>query len=51
MDGKTIFARSLLRKAQARSVDAVSTCIGKFLEAFSHQECTNYSKNAGYDLT
>jgi putative transposase len=48
-----VFAKlkHLLRKAEARTVDAVSPCIGKLLEAFTQQECTNYFKNAGYDLT
>ncbi|MSP31911.1 MAG: IS630 family transposase, partial [Pseudolabrys sp.] len=48
-----VFAKlkHLLRKAAARTVDAVCAAIGHLLQAFSPQECANYFKNAGYALT
>jgi transposase len=48
-----VFAKlkSLLRKAMARSYDALWKAIGKLLDAFSKQECKNYFKNSGYDRT
>ena len=48
-----VFAKlkHLLRKAAARTVDTVCSAIGQLLEAFTPQECRNYFKNAGYDLT
>jgi putative transposase len=48
-----VFAKlkHLLRKAAARSRDAVCTAIGKLLETFSQAECTNYFANSGYGAT
>jgi transposase len=48
-----VFAKlkHLLRKAAARTVDTVCSTIGQLLDAFTPQECRNYFKNAGYDLT
>ena len=46
-----IFAKlkHLLRKAAARTQDAVCAAIGQLLDGFTPQECTNYFKNSGYD--
>jgi hypothetical protein len=33
--------KHLLRKANARTVDAISTAIGEILRAFTPQECAN----------
>jgi transposase len=48
-----VFAKlkHLLRKAAARTLDTVCSAIGQLLDAFTPQECRNYFKNAGYDLT
>jgi putative transposase len=48
-----VFAKlkHLLRKAAARTVEAVCAAIGQLLDAFTPQECANYFKNAGYDPT
>ena len=45
-----VFAKlkHLLRKAAARTVDAVCAAIGELLDAFSPEECANYLKNSGY---
>lgn len=43
--------KHLLRNAAERTVEAVCAAIGQILDAFTPQECTNYFKNAGYDLT
>jgi transposase len=45
-----VFAKlkHLLRKAAARSADAVCEAIGHILQAFTPQECANYFTNAGY---
>ena len=40
--------KTLLRKADARSVEATWRSIGTVLDAFSPQECANYFVNAGY---
>ena len=39
-----VFAKlkTLLRKAAARTVDAISTAIGQLLDQFTPQECANY---------
>ena len=46
-----VFAKlkHLLRKAQARSPDAVCAAIGKSLAEFGPAECANYLANSGYD--
>jgi transposase len=45
-----VFAKlkHLIRKAAARTVDAVCAAIGQVLPAFTSKECANYFKNAGY---
>ena len=45
-----VFAKlkHLLRKASARTVDAVCAAIGHVLDAFNREECANYLKNSGY---
>jgi len=45
-----VFAKlkHLLRKAAARTVDAVCAAIGQALDAFTPDECANYLKNSGY---
>src|ERR1700760_2230532 len=40
-----------LRKAQARSLDAVCQTIGQILAAVTPQECSNYLAHAGYERT
>jgi transposase len=47
-----VFAKlkHLLRKAAARTIEAVCTAIGQLLHAFTPDECANYFKNAGYGL-
>jgi len=45
-----VFAKlkTLLRKADERSVEAVWTRIGALLDHFSPSECANYIRHAGY---
>ncbi len=45
-----VFAKlkTLLRKAEARTVDATSDTIQRILTSFSPTECAAYLKNAGY---
>jgi transposase len=43
--------KSLLRKAEERTVDALWTLLGKALDAFSPQECRNYFRHCGYNAT
>lgn len=43
--------KTLLRKAGARTVEAISAAIGQFLKSFTPQECANYFANAGYAST
>ena len=45
-----VFAKlkHLLRKASARTVDALHDAIGSLLDAFSPAECQNYINNSGY---
>jgi len=43
--------KHLLRKAAARTVDALCAAIGQFLAAFTSNECANYFQNAGYAPT
>jgi len=45
-----VFAKlkHLLRKAQARTVDALHDAIGHLLDTFSPTECQNYIRNSGY---
>ena len=48
-----VFAKlkHLLRKAVARTLDALCIATGQLLGAFTPDECTNYFRNAGYALT
>ena len=48
-----VFAKlkHLLRKASARTAEAVCTAIGEALNAFTQQECANYFANSGYNRT
>jgi transposase len=45
-----VFAKlkHLLRKAAARTIEAVCTAIGETLQAFTPNECANYFSNSGY---
>ena len=43
--------KHLLRKAAARTLEAVCAAIGQLLDSFTPQECANYFKNSGYALT
>lgn len=40
--------KALLRRAKARTVDALWTTIGTLLDCFAPDECVNYIVNAGY---
>jgi transposase len=40
--------KSDLRKQEARSVDALSSAIGRLLDRFTPTECANYFANSGY---
>ncbi len=40
--------KTLLRKADARSIEATWRQIGALLDRFTPQECANYFTNAGY---
>jgi putative transposase len=48
-----VFAKlkHLLRKAAARTCDAVCDAIAELLDAFTADECSNYFRNSGYDRT
>ena len=48
-----VFAKikHLLRKAQARSYDALLEATGEVLDAFTPDECANYFANSGYRRT
>ena len=48
-----VFAKlkTLLRKAGARTIEAICAAIGQLLGSFTPQECANYFKNAGYAST
>ena len=43
--------KSLLRKAEERTITALWTLLGKALDAFSPQECCNYFRHCGYNAT
>jgi transposase len=43
--------KRLLRKAAARTVEALWEVIGRLLDRFSPQECANYIRHAGYAAT
>jgi transposase len=40
--------KSVLRKAERRSFDAICQCLGRHLNRFNPEECANYFANAGY---
>ena len=40
--------KHLLRKAAARTIEAICACIGQILGTYTPQECANYFKNSGY---
>lgn len=42
--------KALLRKAAARSVEALWNAIGNIGNTFTAEECTNYFANSGYAL-
>ncbi len=42
--------KALLRKAAARTKDALWATIGALLDCFSPEECQNYLTNCGYEL-
>jgi transposase len=48
-----VFAKlkTLLRKADERSIDAVWKRIGSLLDQFSPHECASYIRHAGYEPT
>ena len=48
-----VFAKlkTLLRKANARTVEAVTKAIGKLLDEYTVAECANYLVNSGYGAT
>jgi transposase len=48
-----VFAKikTLLRKAEQRTLEAVWQRVGKLLDAFTPTECANYLRNAGYGST
>jgi transposase len=43
--------KHLLRKAAARTLQAICAAIGKLLGAFTPEECANYLRNSGYAPT
>ena len=43
--------KALLRKAAARTKEALWQTAGQFLDLVSPAECQNYLANAGYELT
>jgi transposase len=50
---ENLFAKlkTLLRKAEERTIDATWRRIGQLLDRFSAHECANYFRNAGYAST
>lgn len=48
-----VFAKlkTLLRKAAARTIEAVTAAIGQILDLYTPEECANYFANAGYAST
>ena len=43
--------KTLLRKADARTIEQTWRTVGALLDCFTPTECTNYFKNAGYAST
>jgi transposase len=48
-----VFAKlkTLLRKANARTIEAVTKAIGKLFYEYTVEECANYLVNSGYGST
>jgi len=48
-----VFAKlkHLMRKAAKRTVKATRRRMGKLLDQFSSEECSNYLRNSGYGAT
>jgi hypothetical protein len=48
-----VFAKlkTLLRKANARTIEAVTEAIAKLLDEYTPEECANYLVNSGYGST
>jgi transposase len=48
-----VFAKlkRLLRKAAARTFEAICLALGNILQAFTPDECANYFANSGYRRT
>jgi transposase len=48
-----VFAKSkhLLRKASARTREAICNAIGELLGSYTPDECANYLRNSGYGPT
>jgi len=48
-----VFAKlkALLRKANARTIEAVNEAMAKLLDEYTPQECANYLVNSGYGST
>ena len=42
--------KSLLRRANERTVEGLQTTIGKLLDSFTNDECQNYFRHCGYTL-
>ena len=40
--------KTLLRKADARTIDETWRTVGALLDCFTPKECANYFRNAGY---
>jgi transposase len=43
--------KALLRKAAARTKEALWSAIGELLDAFPQNACRNYLENCGYEFT
>jgi len=43
--------KALLRKANARTIEAVTEAIKKLLDEYTAEECANYLVNSGYGST
>ena len=43
--------KALLRKAAARTKEALWSTIGELLDRFPPEECRNYLSNCGYEFT
>jgi transposase len=43
--------KALLRKAAERTIEGLWTAIGRFIDAFTKQECANYFAHSGYNTS